>query len=66
MIERSYFIGAKCTDGNGYCFQAKIMMYKSFLPNAGEVYTEMTNELKAELLAIRPNGQFEVVSFNRC
>jgi hypothetical protein len=58
-------MNAKCTDSTGYCYNSKIGSYSSLLSNSGEVFKIMTNELKKELLEMRPKGNFEVVSFNR-
>ena len=65
MFNRNYFMSAKCTSSTGYCYQARIGTYNSITPKVGSVYQQMTDELKAELLEIRPDGVFEVVSFNR-
>ena len=65
MIKRSYFMSAKCTDSTGYCYQSKTGTYKSFTEQGIQVYTMFSDEIKKELLAIRPYGHFEVVSFNR-
>ena len=65
MIKRSYFMSARCTDGAGYCYQSKTGTYSSFTSQGEYVYTLFSEEIKKELLAIRPDGQFEVVSFSR-
>lgn len=65
MINRQYFISAKVTDSTGYCFSSKLCSFKSLFSNSDKVYCEATDKLRAELLAIRPDGQFEVIAFNR-
>jgi len=65
MIKRSYFMSAKCTDTNGYCFVSQTATYSSIFANHESVFDSFTNELKEKLLQVRPNGNFEVVSFNR-
>lgn len=65
MIKRYYFINARCTEVDGYCYLSKVGAYSSFLSNVEQVYTLMTDSIKKELLEVRPNGKFEVVSFNK-
>jgi hypothetical protein len=65
MFKRNYFINGKCTDNSGYCYLSRIGTYSSFTAQVDVVFTMMTNELKKELLEIMPQGNFEVVSFNR-
>ena len=65
MFKRTYFMNAKCTENTGYCYSSRIRVYSSFFSNSSEVFDIMTKEIKDELLDIRPNGNFEVVSFNR-
>jgi hypothetical protein len=65
MITRDYFMAAKCTNSTGYCYRAKIGSYKGFVKSNSGVFRLMGEELKQELLLIRPDGNFEVVSFNR-
>jgi hypothetical protein len=65
MITRDYFMAAKCTNSTGYCYSAKVGSYKGFVKSNSGVFRLMAAELKQELLLIRPNGNFEVVSFNR-
>lgn len=65
MFKRTYFMNAKCTNSTGYCYQSKTGSYRSFTSKDLEVYKIFCNEIKKELLEIRPDGQFEVISFNR-
>ncbi len=66
MIKRNYFMYAKCTDlSSGYCYRSTIGSYSSIFPDSGFVFDDMSNKFKQELLSIRPNGNFEVVAFNR-
>ena len=65
MIKRFYFMNAKCTSSTGYCYSSTIGCYSSFFPSAGKVFSESSDKLKKELLDIRPDGQFEVISFNK-
>lgn len=65
MIKRYYFISAKCTESTGYCYISRIGAYTSFLPDSGKAYDLIVGQVKKELLEIRPNGNFEVTSFNK-
>jgi len=65
MINRFYFMNAKVTDANGYCYSSTIGAYRSCIPDPAKVFDEFSNKIKKELLEIRPYGQFEVISFNR-
>jgi len=65
MIKRQYFMSAKCAESNGYCYISTIGSYSSILPDSVFVFDDMSKKFKSQLLAIRPNGYFEVVSFNR-
>ena len=65
MFTRNYYISAKCTDKNGYCFKSTIGSYTSILSDSLFVFDDMSKKVKEDLLAIRPSGFFEVVSFNR-
>jgi len=65
MIKRSYFMYARCSEGNGYCSRSKIVSYYSIFPDSGFVFDDMSNKFKQELLSIKPNGNFEVIAFNR-
>ena len=58
-------MNAKCTDSSGYCYQSKTGTYNSLTSQGVHVYTLFAAEIKKELLEIRPDGQFEVISFNR-
>jgi hypothetical protein len=65
MIKRLYFMSAKVTEGTGYCYTSRLTPYSSIFSDGNFAFNDMAKKLKDELLAIRPNGQFEVVSFNR-
>ena len=65
MIERMYFMNAKCSEATGYCYSSRVTSYTSFRAQADVIYRMMTDELIKELKEIRPHGQFEVISFNR-
>jgi len=65
MIKRYYFINARCTESNGYCYVSRLMYYTSIFSSVEDAYSFLTKETKKELLGIRPNGNFEVTSFNR-
>ncbi len=66
MIKRNYFMYAKCTDlSNGYCYRSTIGSYSSIFPDSIFVFDDMSKKFKQELLSIRPNGNFEVIAFNR-
>ena len=65
MIRRTYFMSAKCTDSTGYCYMNRTGVYSSILPSPVVVFDMFVNDVKKELLKTRPDGQFEVISFNR-
>jgi len=65
MIKRFYFMSAKVTEGTGYCYTSRIASYSSIFPHSAFVLDDMAKEFKEKLFAVRPNGNFEVVSFNR-
>ena len=65
MIKRQYFMSAKCVESSGYCYMSTIGSYSSILSDSAFVFDDMSDSFKKKLLAIRPNGHFEVVSFNR-
>ena len=65
MIKRQYFMAAKCTESNGYSFYSAIGSYRSIFSQTNLVYDQMSSDFKKRLQKIRPNGQFEVVTFNR-
>ncbi len=65
MFKRNYFMSAKCTESNGYCFLSTIGSYSSIFPDSAFVFGDMSKKFKQELLSIRPNGNFEVTAFNR-
>ena len=65
MIKRQYFMYAKCVDRKGYTFQSTMGSYRSIFSQPVFVFDDMSRKFKQELQKIRPNGQFEVVAFNR-
>ena len=65
MIKRQYFMAAKCVDSNGYSFQSTMGSYRSIFAQPVFVFDDMSRKFKQDLQKIRPNGQFEVVAFNR-
>jgi len=65
MIKRNYFMNARCSEGNSYCYRSTICSYSSIFPNSVFVFDDMIKKFKQELLSIRPNGNFEVIAFNR-
>ena len=65
MIKRNYFMAAKCTGINGYAFTSGIVSHHSAFAQPSFVFDGICKKLEDELLKIRPNGQFEVVAFNR-
>ena len=65
MFKRNYFMAARCTESNGYCFLSTIGSYSSILPDIAFVFNDMSEKFKQDLLSIRPNGNFEIVAFNR-
>jgi len=65
MIKRQYFMAAKCVDSKGYAFQSTMGSYRSIFAQPVFVFDDMSRKFKQDLQKIRPNGQFEVVAFNR-
>ena len=65
MIKRTYFMSARCTESNGYCFSSITSSYRSWFVDTNKVYDDMVEHLKSELKKVRPNGGFEIVCFSR-
>ncbi len=65
MISRNYFMSARCVESTGFCYMSTIGSYSSIFPNSSFVFDDMSANFKKKLLDIRPNGNFEVVSFNK-
>tara|TARA_R110002020_G_scaffold475368_1_gene709765 strand:- start:842 stop:1042 length:201 start_codon:yes stop_codon:yes gene_type:complete len=65
MIKRQYFMSAKCSESNGYAFQSTMGSYRSIFAQPVFVFDDMSRKFKQKLLKVRPNGQFEVLAFNR-
>jgi len=66
MIRRTYFMSARCSEGDGgFCFQSTVSSYKSWFADGEKVFDDSSKYLESKLKAIRPNGGFEVICFSR-
>lgn len=65
MIKRKYFMSARCSEGDGFCFLSITSTYTSWFADSDKVFDDSSEYLKSKLKAIRPNGGFEVICFSR-
>ena len=65
MIKRTYFMSARCSEGDGFCFNSVTSSYRSWFPDIDKVYNDSSESLKVELKKVRPNGGFEIICFSR-
>ena len=64
MFTRMYFINARVTDSAGYSCKSMLIAHTSFLSDPAKPYRDAVKNMKEELISIRPDGKFEVISFN--
>ena len=55
MIKRTYFMGAKCTEGDGYCFVSQVTTVSCIFASQEVVFDFLTDQLKEKLVQIRTN-----------
>lgn len=65
MFTRVYFVNARATDETGYSYSSRLIAHKSFFPDPSRVFNRVAESLKQELSERRPDGLFELISFNR-